>query len=53
MMDATRAIQIAVARADLFICRATGADFPRASPWWSIAACMIAGALIYITMKRR
>lgn len=42
-----KAIQIAVARADLFICRA------RASPWWSIFACLIAGTLIYITIKRR
>ena len=47
MMDATRAIQITVARADVFICQA------RASPWWIITACLIAGALIYITIKRR
>ncbi len=42
-MDATKIIQIAVARADLAICQA------RASPWWIIAAGLLVGAVYIIT----
>jgi hypothetical protein len=52
MMDTTRAIQIAVARADVLICRATVAGSPRASPWWLFGACLIVGAWFYKTTKR-
>lgn len=45
-MDATRAIQAAVVRADLLICRA------RASPWGCIAAALIVGAVLYIVTQR-
>lgn len=45
-MDATSAIQIAVARADLLLCRA------RASPWGMIAAGVIVGGLLCIIIKR-
>lgn len=44
-MDATKSIQIAVARADLFICQA------RASPWWIIAAGLVIGAVLIIKTK--
>lgn len=44
-MDATKAIQIAVARADLFICRA------RTSTLWALAAVLIVGAALYINIK--
>lgn len=40
-----RQIQIAVARADLLICRA------RASPLWALAAGLILGGLIYGIIK--
>lgn len=43
----TLAIQIAVARADLFVCRA------RASPWWIIAAGLMIGAIMILTNGRR
>lgn len=46
-MDATKAIQIAVARADLFICQARG------SPWWIIAAGLMIGAIMILTYGRR
>ena len=45
MMDATRAIQAAVVRADLAICRA------RASPWWIVAAGLVIGAVLIIKTK--
>lgn len=44
-MDATRAIQAAVARADLWICQA------RASPWAMIAAGLLVGALLWEIIK--
>ena len=40
-MDATRMIQIAVARADLMICQI------RASPLWILAACLLVGGLLF------
>lgn len=46
MMDATRAIQIAVARADLFICQA------RASPWaWIAMGALFLWAAIRLTRR--
>lgn len=46
-MDATRAIQIAVARADLLICQA------RASPWGMIAAGLLVGGLLWAVIKNQ
>lgn len=45
-MDTTRAIQAAVARADLFICQA------RASPWpWVILGALFLWAAIRLTRR--
>ena len=46
-MNATRAIQVAVARADLIICQA------RASPLGAIAAALAAGLILAIIIHRR
>lgn len=49
-MDATRGILVAVARADLMLCRA------RASPWpWAILAGLLACGLarLVFTMNRK
>ncbi len=46
-MDATRAVQIAVARADLLLCRA------RASPWGMIAAGLLVGGLLWAVIKNQ
>ncbi len=40
-MDATKAIQIAVVRADLLICQI------RASPWGALAAGLLVGGLLW------
>lgn len=46
MMDATKAIQIAVVRVDLFICRA------RASPWpWVMLGALFLWAVIRLTRR--
>lgn len=44
-MDATRAIQIAVARADLIVSRA------RASPLWIFVAALAVGGLLWGIIK--
>lgn len=44
-MDATRAIQIAVARADLIVSRT------RASPWGLAAAALAVGGLLWGIIK--
>lgn len=45
-MDATRAIQAAVARADLLICRA------RDAPVWAVLAALAAGVILYKILRR-
>lgn len=45
-MDATRAIQIAVARADLFICQA------RASPWLWVTLCALSTWAVIRLVRR-
>ena len=45
-MDATRAIQAAVVRADMMICRA------RDAPVWAVLAALAAVVILYQVMRR-